>query len=269
MEYERVGGLRHPGRAAVIVVLLVTVVGIFLLQNGVFVVRSVTVEGATLYTPEQVVQIAGIHSGQSVFTIDQQAVAENLSRDRYLLLDSLYINYPSELILRVRERKSSAALPWLGVLNVLDSECRVLEKSAQLDTRMQVPVITGADVLSDTIGQTLATREPAQLEAIRAVLGELALQSVTARISELNVANLDNLYLITQEGMKILLGNGDELERKVGLMRAVLDELAAEGKVTGSLDVSTVTVADYRAVPIHAAEYLPDATAVPPELVGR
>ncbi len=268
MEYER-SGLRHPGRIAMIAVLIVAVVGIFLLQNGVFVVRSVTVEGATLYAPEQVVRIAGIRSGQSVFTIDQKEIAENLSKDRYLLLDSLYINYPSELILRVRERKPGAALPWLGVLNMLDAECRVLEKSAQLDTRMQIPVITGADVLSDAIGQTLATREPAQLEAIRAVLDELNMQGVTARISELNVTNLDNLYLITQEGMKILLGSDGELEQKIGLMRSVLDALSLEGKVTGSLDVSTITVADYRAVPIQAAQYLPDATAVPPELVGR
>jgi cell division protein FtsQ len=268
MEYERTSPARHPGRWAVIVVLAVAALGIFLLQHSVFVVRTVTVEGATRYTPQDVVRIAGIHDGQNVFTLDQQEIAQNLSQDQYLLLDSIYINYPNELILRVRERKPRAALTWMGVLVMLDEEGRVLETSNQLDARLQIPVVTGMEVTSMDVGMDLATRDPAQVRAMNAMLNELALQKVSALVSELNVANLDNLYLVTQEGMKVMLGDLENLEAKLGLARAVLDELRAGGIQTGSIDVSTTTVADYREVPIMANPYLPEATAVPKELVG-
>lgn len=269
MRYERTSPVRHPGRIAAVVVLLVAVLGVLLLQKGVFVLRNVWVEGVTRYDSNQVVAISGLRYGQSVFSINQQDVADSLQRDRFLTLDSIYIDYPDGVILRVRERMPRAALLWLGRLVLVDEIDSVMDVSGQLDTRLQVPVVTGMELTVTDVGRPLGVRMPAQFDTVKKVLNELELQTVTARVAELNVANLDNLYLVTQEGLKVELGDSEQLEQKIGMMRATLDELKAMGVYTGLLDVSAVYVADYQEERDFEREYAVEPTAVPNELVGR
>ncbi len=269
MRYERTSPVRHPGRIAAVVILLAVIAGVVLLQKGVFVLRNVWVEGDTRFSNEQVVDYAGLHYGQSMFSLDRETITANVQRNRFLILDSIYIDYPDALILRVRERKPLVALTWMGWLVMLDELGCVMELSGQLDTRLEIPVVTGMDVTAADVGNRVGTRTPAQYDAMEVVVKELESQAVTARVAELNVASLDNLYLVTQEGMKVELGDSTDIEIKIGMMRSTLEELAIQGLYTGLLDVSVVYVADYLEGRDYDVEYVPDPTAVPNELVGQ
>lgn len=269
MQQTRTSHPVHPGRTGVIIVLIVVALGIVLLQSGIFVVREVRVVGTRQYGQDQVVAYAGIQLGQSIFSVEESVVAQGLSRDRYLILESLHIQYPDTVTLYVRERAPYAALTWLGVLVVLDEEGQILETSGQLDASLQIPVITGMQVDHLVVGTKLTCRNPAQIEAAWALLKELTLQAVSGRVSELNVSDLDNLYLITKEGMKVEVGNAGDMEQKIGMMRSVLDDLAARGIYTGSLDVSNATIADYWENEVVREVYRPDPTAVPKEMLNR
>jgi len=243
--YERTSFVRHPGRVAAIVLVLAAVIGVLLLQRGVFVLRNLRVEGTARYTNQQVADWAGLFHGQSIFALDQQQIARNLQGEAFLILESIYVDYPDTLILKVRERAPRAALSQNGLYLLIDEINTVLDIDGALDPALQVPVVTGMDVLRGDAGLPLAVRVPAQLTAMNEVLNELELQMVTARVSELNVANLDNLYLVTKEGLIVELGDSDQMEPKIGMMRAVLERLRDMGVYTGSLDVSVPYTADY------------------------
>lgn len=269
MQQTRTSRPVHPGRTAIIIVLIVVALGIVLLQSGIFVVREVRVVGTRQYAQDQVVAYAGIQMGQSIFSVEESVIAQNLGRDRYLILESLHIQYPDTVTLYVRERMPYAALTWLGVLVIMDEEGQILETSGQLDASLQIPVITGMQVDHLVVGMKLTCRNPAQLAAAWTLLKELTLQAASGRVSELNVSDLDNLYLITKEGMKVEVGNAKDMEQKIGMMRGVLDDLSARGIYTGSLDVSNATIADYWENEVVHEVYRPDPTAVPKEVLNR
>lgn len=270
-DYERTSPVRRPGHAAIVVVLLAVVIGValVLLQRNVFVLRNVSVEGNTRYSQQQVLEMSGLRQGQSIFALDQKEIARSLQEGGLLILESVYINYPNTLILHVHERFPKAALSRNGLYILLDELNIVLEIAGSLDPTLQIPVVTGMDAIRDDPGIELGVRIPAQLASMNEVLKELELQMVTARVSELNVTNLDNLYLVTKEGLIVNLGDSEQMEVKIGMMRAALDELKNRGMYSGTLDVSIPYTADYLEGRDPEVHYTTEPTAVPNELVGR
>ena len=70
-------------------------------------------------------------------------------------------------------------------------------------------------------------------------LTELEAKNMTGQISELNVADRYNLYLVSQTGVQIMLGDEENIPDKLVWARAVLEKLTQEGVRRGVLDVST------------------------------
>ena len=252
-------GKRRRALEITLAILVVLGIGALLLGTGVFVVRTVTVQGTESFTPEQVIQLSGIRDRQSIFTVSAEGIQTQFARNRYLVLDAMQINYPNELVLHVHERKPRAAITRLGRLALLDEEGWILE----LDREMAegIPLITGVDAVALVAGQPINSRIPAQVTGLRTILHELILQAVIDHIEEINLANVDNLYLMTRSGMKVELGTADDMESKIGMMRGTLTELAKEGIYSGTLDVAIVSVADYQASKVYRYEFVPDPTA--------
>ncbi|MEG0766556.1 MAG: FtsQ-type POTRA domain-containing protein, partial [Clostridia bacterium] len=199
----------HPGRNAVLVLLALMVLGVWMLSNMLYVVETVTVEGNAYRSAEEVIKQSGIRKGESLLALRPRVVEQAINADRYLHFEGLYRNFPSNVILRVSEVMPSATLTWLGMLATLDAQGVVLEHLSQIDLALGVPVVTGMQVEQLQVGAALRVKNPAQLEAMQKVLEELRLQQASGEISELNVAELDNLYLVTQDGIQVQLGDAN------------------------------------------------------------
>lgn len=119
----------------------------------------------------------------------------------------------------------------MGVVNaygryyVLDVSGIVLECTGSVfpDT-VAGPAISG--LLMDNnkrvvvvIGEKIPVRDSKQLESMERVLTMLDSVGMLGRISQLDVKNLDNLYLMTTDGAQIVLGDDGSLQTKL-LLRA-------------------------------------------------
>ena len=62
---------------------------------------------------------------------------------------------------------------------------------------------------------------------------------MTGLVSEINVRDRFNLYMVSNTGVQIILGEKDDLDDKLVLARLVLEKLTEEGVMSGVLDVST------------------------------
>lgn len=237
----------RPGALALVVVLALLVVTVLILTNTVFVVKAFTVEGNRYCTKEEVIQASGIAYGDSMFAIDSIRVREGINGNRYLQYASMWRDFPSTVILTVKEHAPRATFTSMGTLVVIGENCVVLEQSDVIDVAPQVPVVTGMQVSSVRVGSPVVFGESWQGEAIDNVLTALEAQQMIGEVSELNVATLDNLYLVTEDGMQVVLGDDEDLDEKLALLRAVLPRLRDGSEIRGSiLDVSTADAADYR-----------------------
>ncbi|HIQ72091.1 MAG TPA: FtsQ-type POTRA domain-containing protein [Candidatus Onthenecus intestinigallinarum] len=216
----------HPGLTALAVLLTLALIGFLLARSTVFVLRSVQVEGdVTRYTPQQIADIAGVSMYQSIFSINEGQLRQAVESNRYLRFEGMQIVYPDGLILRVSERQPSATVTYLGVMFVLDDEGRVLDQYSADSETLDVPVVTGLKIKRLAIGEELQTEMQWQTQAVQKVLAVLARSELTGRAVELNAENSDNLYLMTTDGLKIELGDVENMETKISIAQEVLRQI--------------------------------------------
>ncbi len=237
---EDVKRSRPKGRGLwAVLCLLFVLVGVgIILYSTLFQLKRVQVVGSTYRTPQEVVTLAGVVEGDNILLLDEEKIRNNINADRYLIFQDMQRDYPDGLIIQVHERIPRVNIQSMGEQYTLDGEGMVLEKSQTLQLTEGLVAVTGLQITSSILGRHITCQKVEQLVAYRKVMAELALQEIISQISELNLADMDNLYLVSVDGFTIRLGDDGDMQAKIGAMRAVLDYLRQTARVRGSIDVS-------------------------------
>lgn len=223
--------------------LLVTV-GI-ILQSTLFRVRSIQVYGNVNLSDEEVILQSGLASGQNIFAVNKEQVAQRIDQNRYLKFQSLRRDYPDTVTLVVYERLPCATLQSLGIQYTLDKTGRVLEETEHMTPMEGLVVVTGMRVEQAVVGREITSHTPEQLAVLKEVLYELDTKGMQQEISELNVSDLDNLYLVSVDGFSIRLGDSAQIGPKLISFQAVHEELLRMEKSGGTIDVSAPVYPTY------------------------
>lgn len=238
---------RASGALALTVFLALAAVALVITGNRVLVVREITVEGNRFISAEEIAETAGIAFGDSMLLLDTAGASQRISAHRFLTCNSIWRDFPSRVFINVTELSPVATASWMGSLLMLSSDGVVMEMTSQIDLQLDVPVITGASIKSARVGETVTYSVAGQAEAVALLLETIDWQGFTSEVSEINVATLDDLYLVTQDGLIIRMGDAENLDSKLALARAALKAVRAAYDVRGAvLDVSTGVHADFR-----------------------
>lgn len=228
------------GAVALTAILALIAVSLVIAGGRVFVVHSVVVEGNRFISAEEIMRTGGISIGDSMFTLDTAAIAEKIDAHQYLTCNSVWRDFPDRVFINVTEHQPVATANWMGSLVMLGQDGVVMEITGQIDIELAVPVITGASIKSARVGETVTYGVAGQAEAVQAVLEAIDWQGFTGEISEINVGTLDDLYLVTVDGLMIRLGDSEKLDEKILTARSALVPLRAAYTMRGAvLDVST------------------------------
>ena len=226
----------------------------------VMVVKNIVVEGVDDETANTARALSGIRLGQSVFDIDERQIAINLREDGYIKLCSVEVQRPDTVILNLKKRVGVAAFEHLGFTYIVDSELSVLECVGALSDA-GVMIVTGAPIQRTPVGMPLnvdATRG----DMLKTLLSAVESAGISGDISEINVANEQNLYCVMRGGLVFRLGDITNIESKLAWITPMQRQLLSEGRSSGTVDVTGVTSADY--IPPSA---MPEATALPGQML--
>lgn len=224
-----------------LVLLTLVTVGVVVAQQTIFRLETVYVIGNEEKTPQQVVIASGLARGQNMLNIEETDVARRMAEDHTLIFRGMQKEYPSTIYLYVEERKTVATMQWLGMLYTLDGQGMVMHMENSSILPSGLPVVTGFKASSVTVGQPLGLRDMRQLEAYQAVMYELEQQIYADQVSEINLADPENIYLVTVEGVTARLGDAQWMEGKIGAVKTCMGYLRQLGKADGVLDVADVT----------------------------
>lgn len=242
-EYGRYAGRRkgrRDGRSVNFLALLAVLCALILLIRGrIFVVREISVTGNSTRSDSEIAGQSGLSLGMNIFSVDKSAVERNLSANNYVELLEVHIEMPDTVTLVVRERAASAAVNCAGVILVVDQDGYILERLTTLPDEPDIVVVSGMNVSVAAQGRTIESGTAGQMDVLRRLLADIRAAQVQGLISELNVANPDNLYLVSESGIQVLLGDEEQLTDKLMWMQAVLEELTKRGVMSGVLDVSS------------------------------
>lgn len=262
MRYKKRKKAASQVMAMAVLVVAVLAVLFVLASSQVFKVRNILVVGNRNLLKDEVITQSGVQLGDNLLSLSDTELKKRLEKNRYIEYIGHEFDYRGTLTLRINERLGMGVVNALGLYYVLDAEGMVLEcaGSAFPDT-VAGPKISGFSMDDNTrvvIGDKLPVRDNGQLESMRRVLTMLDSVGMLGRISQLDVKNLDNLYLMTTDGAKIVLGDDGSLQTKLLIAREVLAVREPLGTVRGAkIDVSSGREAHY--IP----DTLPTITPVP------
>lgn len=262
MRYKKRKKAAAQVMAMAVLVVAVLAVLFVLASSQVFKVRNILVVGNRNLLKEEVITQSGVQIGDNLLSLSDTELKKRLEKNRYIEYIGHEFDYRGTLTLRINERLGMGVVNALGLYYVLDAEGMVLECAGSVfpDT-VAGPKISGFSMDDNTrvvIGDKLPVRDNGQLESMRCVLTMLDSVGMLGRISQLDVKNLDNLYLMTTDGAKIVLGDDGSLQTKLLIAREVLAVREPLGTVRGAkIDVSSGREAHY--IP----DTLPTITPVP------
>ena len=237
---------RRNGRLSRFLVMMAAVAALAVLIRGqIFAVREIVVTGNSMRSDAEIAGLSGIRLGMNILNVNKEAVERNISADNYVELLEVRTELPDTVILEVRERTASAAVNCAGVIMLTDQNGFILERLTNLPRTNGIIVVSGMNVIIGAQGRTIESGTAGQLEIMSRVLGAICENGVQHLISELNVSDPDNLYLVSQTGIQVLLGDEEKLGDKLVWMQAVLEKLTQNGVMRGVLDVSSGKNATY------------------------
>lgn len=244
-------------RIAIVVIGFLMVLSLIIspiLVLTLFRVKSFTVEGAGIYTTDQIVSASGIVEGKNLLFANLDEAAENIEK-MLPYTDDVKITkkLPSEVIIRCGSTEKAFAIGMAnGLYALTDSNLKVLEVTGKQPS--DTTLIIGAVPYKAEIGEIAVFDAAADDEKKEETVEETLslLLEITGAITEngtkdinlINVSKRNDIYLIYQERIVLKLGNSSDLSSKLSLGNKVINsENSIDPFQFGAINLSVVTEA--------------------------
>ncbi|MCR3921511.1 MAG: FtsQ-type POTRA domain-containing protein [Firmicutes bacterium] len=217
------GHLRKIKRSLLGVLLLFLLVwtSVTFINSDLFCLELINIMGNS-HTPATEVRYAlQIEEGENIWKISTELLEERVLSIPRVETVEITRDLPSTLNVIITERPVLALVPYQEYLLEVGTNGQILGTTQ--DTQLyDVPLITGVVPVAGTVGQVLLSAE--SLQRVEEV-GQ-AMRAVGVVISEINLAQEENVVVITMEGVVVWLGTKDFAEKADILVQIV-------GKLSG------------------------------------
>jgi cell division protein FtsQ len=214
-------------RAAVLAV-LVGLVGWGVFGSPLLAVRTVQVDGASVLSVEQVVDVAGIDAGTPLVRVDTAAAAGRVAELPQVAAVEVTRGWPRTVVVTLVERVPVAVVEDAGSRSLVDREGVLFDTITGEPPPGVVP---------------LAVADPGPDDAATtAALGALTSlpRDVRGQVTGVAATSADDVTLTLTDGRTVLWGSADETDRKSRVLDGLLDQIEAGTlEPAGTLDVST------------------------------
>lgn len=240
---------RRPGRRGlftVIAVIIMLVVAGFVVHNQIFRLREIEIHSIRNTPFHEVLALAGIDDHTSSLALNEEKISRGINSNMYLHYEDMEKVGRNKLILYIKERTETANMLYNGLQYIISEDGMVLSCTAAIRLDNGCMTVSGMDVHDIRVGSIFSCYEEAQMDAYKSVVEEIDLQGIRGEIAELNFSSLDSIYLVTVDGYTVNIGDVQELQGKIGTMRAVIGELRQRGLRGGMVEATVSGIATYR-----------------------
>ena len=226
---------RHRGVKVLLCVLLALLLALLFLNSSFFEISKVSVEGNQQVSKETIMENLNIAEGTNMFRyLLNNWNAVHTMAPRIDTAD-VYMNWPNAITVRVTERTTVGYVPHMGTYLCVDKNGYVLDSTYYLED--DLPIIRGVKIESYKLGEVLDTKDSARYDTVLEICAILQKYSLSTRIVEINVSNLDSIMLYTTN-LDISCGGFENFDQK---MEAVGKMLENDEKIAGILHVEDLT----------------------------
>lgn len=196
--------------------------GYLFLQSNFFAIDTVQVSGNKAVPTEEIKKLAGVPLGANIFKVELGQIENKIKVNPMVKKVVVERSFPSTIEISLEERATIGLIPLRTKYLQVDVEGYCI---GQVDnTKLNdYPMITGLKLDKVLPGQQINNENIKSavnyLDLIRRRYGLLQ-----GKISEINVADDNDIKIYTIENVEVRLGNDQKIEDKLSLLNAFLSQ---------------------------------------------
>jgi len=204
------------------------------------------VEGNSKFTDEEIRDMSGLQVGMNRFRVKEEDVTQRIERNRYLICELVHQPDLWTVVIRVKERKPMAAIAYNGMLLYADHRGIVLEEYLDNGQRPEgMVLVKGMHIRRSDLGRTITLSQTSQLYVYNEIFVELDVMNALDWMVELDMSDMDSIFLTTSDGYIVRLGDSTDLHSKLRAMILTIEYLRQNGHGEGTVDVSAPVYPSY------------------------
>jgi cell division protein FtsQ len=229
----------HSRKSAFIYILiaLLGVAVLFIFGIGVFFrILHIDVEGAHIYSPDDIISASELEIGSSMFSFNIQDTEMLIYQDKPFIFEvSISRVLPNRVLIEVHESAPFAMVEYRDETLIIDSFGRVLERARE--ARSGLIEIRGFDVVTPEEGSVLNpdTEDQTRLTHLIDILRTMQSTGIYDRITFLDVGSIARVFF-DFDGIRVDLGVPGDLVNRFGGLENALNSMR-EPDERGRLDM--------------------------------
>ena len=188
-------------------------------QSPFFMVKEIRITGVKQLGREEVKGLAGLAEGVNIFKADLKQAEGKVALHPMVKKVEMSRDLPDSVIINITERQPVGLIPGQPGYTVIGDDGRCLSVIKNLST-INLPFITGITVKSAVSGQPVSDNK---LNAALAYLSAMP-DSLKAAVSEINVADLNDIRMFTIDTVEVKFGDDRRIEEKIKLYKEVISQ---------------------------------------------
>lgn len=203
-----------------------------------FKVSKITVEGGSLYTPEEVIEASGIEEGDYLFFVNRFSAASRIyAKLPYIDQAKVNLALPSHVTITITESSAMAYVNSGTAYWVLDQNCKLLTTATEEELAGLIR-IDGVTPLAPEVGSILAAGEAdaAKVTYLAKILDQMLTHDLAGKVSMIDMSDVTSPAFTYDERFTVRLGRDENVEYKFNMLLSALVQLTEQD--TGTIDLS-------------------------------
>lgn len=229
----------------ILVIMALTVVALIIALGAFFKVSEIYVTGVRIYNPAQVSEASGIKLDESIFFLNNSAIAARI-KDALAYVEDVRVvkSLPGTVTLEISESYPVACVAVDGDLYIMDRNTKLLEKTT-VDRRGNYIELRGITPLMPKVGDTvsLGADNGVKHQYLRETLSGIMKAEIYNDISWLDFSNIGAITFRYMGRFTVNIGAGDKIDDKLWLIGKIIEQHPSPDK--GRIDVSNPAEGHY------------------------
>ncbi len=211
--------IRSKFRLFIVLTLFFAIAGgtYWFVRSDHFAVATIEVRGQNRLSAAGIIESTGLVTGVNIWQVDVSRLEEHLLENRRIRSVFVQKYLPNAIVIQISEYGPLALVPAGEGFAEIDENQTVMGFLRTIGN-VNLPIITGID-LPDTVPGELASGQY-MVEAL--ACAQAARDETFLGLVEIHVDDAGQLTLITQEGIRIMIGTGEGFQKVLDVVEPIL-----------------------------------------------
>ena len=202
-----------------------------------FKIDDIYVEGSTIYPAEEIIAASMIKKNDNLILCNTSPGEKNIvEKFPYIEEADIHKKLFNKIAIKVTEAKPASMIKDGDRYYILSKKGKIIEIDAQ--KKYNVPMIVGAKLKNTKLCDYAEYENKNVKKYVEEIISLIKKYDIKG-ISTIDVTSLTNIFLMRQNGFKLIIGSPENLDYKFNSAGSIIHENVSDSD-TGVLDVSVV-----------------------------